>query len=332
MKPEQNWGMLGHEWAVRLLKGQFAHQRVRHAYLITGPEGVGRRTLALRFAQALNCPEASTAGEPCHQCRTCKRIEGMQHPDLAVVQAEEIGGSLKVEQIRELQHGLSLAPYEADYRVALLLRFEEATTSAANALLKTLEEPPEQVVLLLTARDADSLLPTIVSRCEVIRLRPLAIEQVSQGLQSRWDVPAEEAAMLAHVAAGRPGYALQLHRDQDQLEDRQAWLDEHQRLLHATRVKRFLAAEALAKDRAKLQAILLIWLSYWRDIMLRAHGSSAPLVNIDREEEINQLAKTLEPAATEKIVADLERTRERLNRYTNTRLTLEVLMLNLPQV
>jgi DNA polymerase-3 subunit delta' len=188
------------------------------------------------------------------------------------------------------------------------------------------------VVLLLTARDADSLLPTIVSRCEVIRLRPLAIEQVSQGLQSKWNVPGDEASLLAHIAAGRPGYALQLHRDHDQLEDRQAWLDEHQRLLHATRVKRFLAAEALAKDRAKLQAILLIWLSYWRDIMLRAHGSSAPLVNIDREDEINQLAKTLGPAATEKMVADLERTRERLNRYTNTRLTLEVLMLNLPQV
>jgi DNA polymerase-3 subunit delta' len=332
MKLEQNWGMLGHEWAVQLLKGQFARQRVRHAYLITGPDGLGRRTLALRFAQALNCPETSTAGEPCRQCHTCKRIERMQHPDLAVVQAEEAGGSLKVEQVRELQHGLSLAPYEADYRVALLLRFEEATTSAANALLKTLEEPPEQVVLLLTARDADSLLPTIVSRCEVIRLRPLAIEQVSQGLQSKWNVPGDEANLLAHIAAGRPGYALQLHQNQDQLENRRACLDEHRKMLEASRVERFHLAEGLAKDRAELQAILLIWLSYWRDIMLRVHGSSAPLVNIDREEEINQLAETLEPAATEKIIADLERTRERLNRYTNTRLTLEVLMLNLPQM
>ncbi len=90
-----------------------------------------------------------------------------------MVQAEQAGGTLKVEQVRELQHSLSLAPYEGRYRVALLLRFEEAHPSAANALLKTLEEPSPQVVLVLTAESAESLLPTIVSRCEVLRLRPL---------------------------------------------------------------------------------------------------------------------------------------------------------------
>jgi len=207
-----NWDMLGHEWAVELLRGHLAHNRVRHAYLFTGPQGVGRRTLALRLAQGLNCPQPSAPGVPCRSCRTCQRIERMQHPDLTVVHAEQVGGVLKVDQIREMQRGLSLSPYEARYRVALLLRFEEANPNAANALLKTLEEPPPQVVLILTAESAEVLLPTIVSRCEALHLRPLPLDVVGEGLQTRWGLPPDEARLLAHLSGGRPGYALHLHR------------------------------------------------------------------------------------------------------------------------
>ncbi|MEA3350184.1 MAG: DNA polymerase III subunit [Chloroflexota bacterium] len=330
MRIDTNWGILGHEWAVDLLRGQLSNGRSRHAYLITGPRGVGRRTLALRMAQALNCPQPTELGIPCRQCRTCEHIERMQHPDLSVVQSEEIGKSLKVEQVRELQLGLSLAPYEATYRVALLLRFEEATLSAANALLKTLEEPPPQVVLLVTAQDAESLLPTIVSRCEIIRLRPLPIDQLSQGLETYWGIPAERAKLLAHISGGRPGQALRLHQDDDAMEQRQTWLDDHQRLLSASRVERFHYAEELAKNKSDLQSALRTWLSLWRDVMLRVNGASAPLVNLDREDEIDAMVATLSPAAAREMVSHLERTRARLNRNTNTRLTAEVLMLNLP--
>src|SRR5574342_647685 len=136
------WDLLGHEWAARLLTEHIAGGRLRHAYLFTGPRGVGRRTLALRLAQAVNCLQPPAPGVPCGACSACVRMERMQHPDLAVIQAETEGGVLKVEGVRDLQHSLSLAPYEARYRIALLLRFEEANPSAANALLKTLEEPP----------------------------------------------------------------------------------------------------------------------------------------------------------------------------------------------
>src|SRR5512137_425446 len=103
-----NWDLLGHEWAVNLLRENVVRGQVRHAYLFTGPQGVGRRTLALRLAQALNCLRPPEPGVPCRGCRACLQIERMQHPDLAVVQAEVQGGTLKVEQIRELQHILSL--------------------------------------------------------------------------------------------------------------------------------------------------------------------------------------------------------------------------------
>ena len=110
----------------------------------------------------------------------------MQHPDLFIVERQDGDRDIKVDAVRALQHSLSLAPYEAPHRVAVLRDFENASNSAQNAMLKTLEEPPGRVVLLVTAESAEALLPTITSRCEVVRLRPLALDVVSKGLQEQW--------------------------------------------------------------------------------------------------------------------------------------------------
>lgn len=327
-----NWDIIGHVWAVELLREHVIQDHVRHAYLFTGPQGVGRRTLAIRLAQAINCSQPPVAGEACQTCRNCTHIMGMQHPDLAVVQADQIGRTLKVDQIRELQHDLSLAPYEAHFRVAVLLRFEEANPSAANALLKTLEEPPPRVILIVTAESAESLLPTIVSRCEVLRLRPLKLETVSQGLQTRWELPPQQARFLAHLSSGRVGYAIRLHQEPERLEQRQVWLDDHHTMLGANRVKRFAYAEALAKDIDNLRDTLQVWLSFWCDILLRAAGASAPLTNLDRAEEIKNLVSHINLATAHSMVTALVRALKLLDRNTNARLVAEVLMLNLPRV
>jgi DNA polymerase-3 subunit delta' len=327
-----NWNLLGHEWAVDLLGEQIARGQARHAYLITGPRGVGRRTLALKMAQALNCTQPPRPGEPCGLCRTCKQIDQMQHPDLAVLQAEQEGGTLKVDQVRELQRSLALHPYEARYRVALLLRFEEAHPSTMNALLKTLEEPASQVVLLLTAESAERLLPTIVSRCEVLRLRPLPLEQTSQGLQTHWGLAADEASLLAHLSSGRPGYALRLHQEPERLAQRQAWLNDQARLLAAGRVERFAYVDPLWKDKEALREVMLVWLSYWRDVMMKASGAATPITNLDRQDEIELLAERVGQQAALQSAAALERGLGRLERNLNPRLLAEVLMLDLPMI
>jgi DNA polymerase-3 subunit delta' len=326
-----NWNILGHEWAVEMLQQHAANGDVRHAYLFCGPPGLGRRTLALRLAQALNCTNPVAVGVPCGSCRDCRQIEAMQHPDMNVIQAEAEGGTLKVDQVREVQRSLSLKPYQAKYRVALFLRFQEANDNAANALLKTLEEAPAHAILLLTADTPEQLLPTIVSRCEILRLRALPFSLIESDLLSR-GVDEERARLLAHISGGRPGYARKLVDDLSLLEKREECLNDLQTLIPAPRVEKFSYAEKLAKDKDAMRQIILIWLSYWRDVMLRVAQAETPLTNIDRNMEIEFLAGRLDLPTARRVVSDLESALDKMERNVNSRLLAEVLLLDLPKV
>ncbi len=333
-----DWDILGHEWAAELLEQHIARQEVRHAYLLTGAPGIGRRSLALRFAQALNCLNPPEPGQPCGACRMCTRIAAMQQADLTVVQAldedgnPKEGGNLKIDQIRDIQHSLALAPYEARYRVALVLRFQEANANAQNAFLKTLEEPPEKAILLLTANSDESLLPTISSRCEVLRLRPLAVEQLETALQARWDVDVAQARLLAHLAGGRTGYALRLLRDPAELETRQSRLEDLLHLLKANRRQRFAYVEQELKDRESARKVFQVWLSFWRDVLLCAAGSDTPLTNVDRAQEAQDLAQRFDLPYARARLSDLERALQRLDANVNSRLLAEVLLLDWPRI
>lgn len=332
-----NWNLLGHEWAVDMLRQHVARGDTRHAYLFSGPPGLGRRTLAVRLAQALNCERPVMAGEPCYTCRTCKQIEAMQHPDLSVIQSVDgdnipkEGGILKVDQIREVQRTLNLKPYQSQYRVVIFLRFQEANDSASNALLKTLEEAPAHAILLLTADNPEQLLPTIVSRCEILRLRPLPIEAIVTDLIER-GVDEERARLLAHISGGRPGYARRLVDDTSLLEKRDERLDDLQTLLPAPRVEKFSYAEKLSKDRDAMRQTIMIWLSYWRDVLLCVAGAGTSLVNIDRNMEIEFLAGRLDLSTARHMVNELESALEKMDRNVNSKLLAEVLLLDLPKI
>jgi DNA polymerase III subunit delta' len=331
-----NWNLTGHEWAVDMLKKHVVHGTVRHAYLFAGPPGMGRRILALRFAQALNCKTPVEPGIPCGQCRDCKQIEAMQHVDLHIVQAVDddgkarLGGTLKVDQIREIRRLLTYKPYQSNYRVALFLRFGEANDSAANALLKTLEEAPSYAVLILTADNPEQLLPTIVSRCEVLRLRPLRIDQVQHALEDK-DYETNQAKWIAHISGGRFGTALRLIESESLMLEREERLNDLQSLISASRVEKFAYADKLSRDRESMRKAILIWLSYWRDVMLRTAQARTPLVNVDRNLEIEDLAGQMDLSSARRVVMDLESALEKMDGNVNPRLLAEVLLLDLPK-
>ncbi|HCB00822.1 MAG TPA: DNA polymerase III subunit delta' [Anaerolineae bacterium] len=326
-----NWNILGHEWAVDMLRQHVARGDIRHAYLLSGSPGIGKRTLALRLAQALNCEKPISAGTPCFTCRTCKQIDSMAHPDLTIIQAETEGGTLKVEQVRDIQRTLNLKPYQSPYRVAIFLRFHEANANAANALLKTLEEAPSHAILILTAENPEQLLPTINSRCEILRLRPLPIEAITNDLIGK-GLDEDRARLLAHISGGRPDFARKLVDDVNLLEKRDEQLNDLQTLLPAARVEKFAYADKLAKDKDIMRQTILVWLSYWRDVLLRVAGAETPLINIDRNMEIEFLAGRLDLSSVRKVVSNLEGVLEKMDRNVNSRLLAEVLLLDLPKV
>lgn len=332
-----NWGnIVGHAWAVEMLKQGLANGRLGHAYLITGPEQVGKTTLARTFAQALNC-EAAEGERPCGQCRPCKLIAIDRHPDVKLVQPEVSARgklTLKIETIRQLQQDLNLSAYEARYKIAILQRFDAATIGAANAFLKTLEEPPGKVILLLTATDADMLLPTISSRCRTLNLRPLPTDLIEQSLATRWQVPAEKATLLAHLADGRLGWAVQAAEDETVLQTRAEQLANLHEALAGQRVLRFQLADKLARKPEALPGLLKIWLSWWRDLTLLSQRRGQPitllLTNIDEVTKMEPLAAAWDAA---QITASLNQTNDalwQLEHNANIRLMLENLLLAYP--
>lgn len=328
-----NGAIHGHEWAETLLQHQLASGQVRHAYLFTGPDGVGRRTLALRFAQAVNCTNPPAPGKACGVCRICIHTEKMQQVDLSIVQAETPGAMIKVDQIRALQHSLSLSPYEARYRIALLLDFEAANANAQNALLKTLEEAPDKVILLITASSAEELLPTIVSRCELLRLRPLPVDQLAEVLVSSHGADEAAARQAAALAGGRVGVALRFLADPGEIASHNELVETLFELLESSLCQRFARVEGMIKapdqagSRAKLRGTLQAWIGVWRDALLLVSGSDAPITNLAHRAAIQALVESM-PA--DRIHAHLRRLEEgltMLDQNVNPRLLLENILL-----
>jgi DNA polymerase-3 subunit delta' len=323
MEVEGSWGVVGQEWAVQLLRRALERNELSHAYLFTGPPMVGKTTLALGLASVLLCQ-----GElrPCGSCRACRLLASGNHPDMHQVQPESKAGRLGIEQVRDLQRQLSLTPNLGNHRVAILERFEQATPSAANALLKMLEEPPSYVVLVLLAPDTDSVLPTIVSRCQVVPLRRLPLRRVQAALEEHWQVEPERAQLLAHLCGGRLGWAVRALTDPAPLVRRRQRLDDLAELLRATLVERFQYAAGLVDDPEAVQEALGLWTGWWRDVMLLAGAAEGPLTNLDYRERLDEQAARMGVRRAAELAEATRAAAERLRRNANPLLTLEVLL------
>jgi len=315
------WQTIGHEWAVALLQRAIDSDRIAHAYLFTGPASVGKTHLAREVAAALNC---TGDRPPCGLCDACLRTARGIHPDLSLV--ESGNGRIKIGQIRELQRRLALSPYEGRRRVAILADFQTATVEAANALLKTLEEPPSRVVLFLAATDASLLLPTIVSRCQVLSLRGVPPGQIEQALIDRWHQRADLARLLSRLSAGRIGWAIAAAEDPSILAQRQRHLEQLTRLLKQGRAARIQAAERLAR-RDDVALIVRLWQTWWRDVALLCSGCEELVANVDYLDALRSQAQRASLASANAAVRAAEAALRQLDQSVNARLVVEVLLL-----
>ena len=332
----QDWGIVGHEHAIDLLRRALVEQRVRHAYLFTGPEHIGKTLLAQCFAQTLLCtggPDPHLVPQnPCGVCLSCRKVLHGNHPDVHTIARGPDKQFILIEQVRGLQSDSARKRLEGRYNIFIIQGMHEMNVQAANCLLKTLEEPEPGVVLLLTAPDPGLLLPTILSRVQQVSMHVLTTAQVQAALEQRWEVGPQEAALIAALAAGRMGWAVQAAEDDNLLTERGEQLETLIGLLAASTVRRFEVAQRLSGDADKLRDILELWLLWWRDIVLAANNSLDLIVNVDMRDLIAKQAAKLGPVEAERMVRAILRTEEALEQNVNARVALEVLMLDLPAV
>ncbi len=325
------WQVIGQDKILSLLDYSLKTNAIAHAYLLVGPRHVGKGTLAINLAQALNCdgPEL-----PCCQCRSCQRILEGKHADVTPIGLDsktEIG----IDDIRGLQRLANLPPYEGKCKVFIIEDADYLSTEAANSLLKILEEPPPRVVWLLLAAEEEHLLPTIISRCQRLELKPMPSERIQEVLVNSYNVDANEAKLLMQLCHGRLGWAVSALANDDILEQRSQRIARLVSLLTAGLEQKFAYAQELAsqfsQNRRAGAEIVETWLDWWRDLMLIKSGCQESIINVDYETTLEEQARELSLSEIEGFLANLCLLQEEISKNVNPRLAWEWLMLNLPR-
>ncbi len=314
--------ILGHEALIEGLRSAHRRGRVSHAYLFSGAEGIGKQLVATAFFQMLNCKEPTEDGDACDTCRTCRQIRTGQHPDL--VKLEPDGRFIKIAQVRAATKSLRFPPVEAATRCVLVHPAEAMQEPAANALLKTLEEPSSRNVFVLLSAQPNALLATIRSRCQQVRFSVLGRDIVSKWLVDEKGLDATTADEVAGMSAGSLGAAANL-MDPELSALRTQWLGVLGRLGGVTPTELLDLAETLGADKASMPAVLDALRLGLRDAMLRASGAGEGELTFRHDIGLPHMGVT----ASLEALSAVDEAEESLQRNVNPRMVGEHLLMGL---
>ena len=271
----------GQDRPIEMLENYLSQSRLEGGYLFSGPEGIGKKLTALTLAKAVNCEEGFA--KPCAGCPSCRKIDKNQHPDVHLIEQKDSG--IKIEEIRLLQHKINLMPYEARIKVFIIDNAHQLTAEAANALLKVLEEPPKDSLIILISDKPALLFKTILSRCKVLKFAPLERERLKDIFREESGLEENTAHFLAYFSEGRLGCGLRLKED-DTLRGKNSIIDDF--MLSPKPGFNTLPSQ----ERAQIRRYMNILATWLRDIyMLKTGLPYSQTINFDRKAELSKLTE-----------------------------------------
>ena len=322
--------VVGHKDILKYISSAVENNRVSHAYILNGERGSGKKMLANLFAMTLLCETGDN--EPCGKCHSCKQAESGNHPDIIRVTHEK-PNSISVDDIRtQVNNTVDIKPYQGPYKVYIIPQADMMTPQAQNAILKTIEEPPSYAVFLLLTENAETLLPTINSRCVMLKLRNIKDTLIKKYLMENLEIPDYKADMCTAFAQGNMGRAIMLANSNHFNEIREEAV---QLLKHISEMElNEIVASVKNISVYKLEItdyldIIMIW---YRDVLLyKATKEIDKVVFKDQLQSIKEQARKSSYEGIELILESLEKAKARLKANVNFDLVMELLFLTIKE-
>jgi DNA polymerase-3 subunit delta' len=320
--------IVGHDRIKESFYHAIRQKQVSHAYILEGEDGSGRMMLARAFAMTLLCERGGD--EPCGECHSCLQFASDNHPDVRYVTHEK--ASISVDDIRSQVVGdAPIKPYSSAYKIYIIPEAEKMTVQAQNALLKTLEEPPEYVVIVLITSNADAFLPTIRSRCILLSCKPLADRAVKDYLMKVRRVPEEEADVCTAFARGNLGRAIQLSGSEDftALREKVLYLLKNVKEMDISRMQEILKD---LKETADIPMCIDLMQLWYRDVlMFKATKDMNHFIFKDEFHYIRKTAEQSDFTGLEKILRAMDKAKSRLDANVNFELAMELMLLTMKE-
>lgn len=321
--------IIGQQKIIDYLKISIKKNRVAHGYIFDGPDGVGKAMVALRFAQALYCKNFD--GDGCGICSCCHKVMGGNHPDIKIIEPE--GASIKNSQIEDFQKDLMVKPYESSKKVYIIKNADDMTVSAQNRLLKTLEEPPEYGVIILLSTNGNSFLPTIRSRCQILKFQRVGQKYIEGFMMDKYHMAVEEARILAAFSDGIIGKAMALHESDEFKRMREETIQIIDRILEKDPIEVFVATEFFKQNKENIYEILDVLLLWFRDMLLLGQtGSDEFLINLDKKDLLKNHLDRMGYEGICDMIGRIEKTKNDIKANVNFQLSIEMMLLNMQEV
>lgn len=322
--------VVGQSHVKRFLANIVKSGRIPHAYLFCGAKGTGRTEAALSFSKALNCENVQD-GEACGQCISCRKIDSGNHPDVTIIEPD--GASTKIDQMRMMIREAAFRSYESPWRVFIITCAETMNQEAANSILKLLEEPPDNCVIILLSTSIRRILPTIISRCQVVEFRRVSDSVIEDYVVEKTGISKDEARPFAWLANGAPDKAVELVANNKIKALRDEIIDSISQIQDYNKLKVLQLATKLSKDKDNVDFVIDVLVTWFRDIAVFPETLSRDfLVNVDKFDLLKKSARAFSNSRVLWIINELHELKKNLwltRRSLNVQFAFEVLLLNI---